>query len=128
MAKPRTPSNVLALKGAFAKNPSRGRDRADEPEPVGEIGDAPKHLTSEERACWVELVLLCPVGVLCVNDRPFMEYAARVFASVRAPGPLDLKAGVRFEAIIGRLGMSPADRSKVSVIKKPAAADPYGEF
>lgn len=129
MAKPRTPTNVLALKGSFAKNPDRGRARENEPEVVPGIGEPPNDMDPNVRACWVELVMLCAPGVLSVTDRPFMEYAARVFWMIKQPGPVDLKAGVRFEAIIGKLGMSPADRSKVTVANKPDAnEDPHAEF
>lgn len=52
MAPPRKPSNVLALKGSFKKNPARGADRVNEPEPVGEIGEAPPYLDENEKSCW----------------------------------------------------------------------------
>lgn len=129
MARPRTPSNVLALKGSFAKNPDRGRARENEPVVTPGIGEPPPDMPPEVVACWVELVMLCADGVLSAVDRPFMEYAARVYWMIKQPGPVDLKAGVRFEAIIGKLGMSPADRSKVSVSKPPdAIEDPHAEF
>lgn len=129
MPKPRTPTNVLALKGAFAHNPDRGRARAAEPEPVGEIGDPPDHLDELARDAWRELVKHAHAGVLCAADRPFMEYAAKVWAQIKASPEVDPKLGIRFESIIGRLGMSPADRSKVSAIKpRDGKDDPLAEF
>lgn len=43
MARPRKPGNVLELKGAFKRNPARGKARENEPKPNGEIGDPPTH-------------------------------------------------------------------------------------
>ena len=104
------------------------RERENEPELVGEIGDPPAWLTEIERGCWIELVALCHEGVLCAADRPFMEYGARVWAQLRSEAAIDPKLGIRFETVCARLGMTPADRSKVSAKKKDAGKDPYGEF
>ena len=128
MAKTRTPTNVLKLRGSDKVHPERMRDRENEPEPVGDIGDPPAHLSETERGCWVELVGLCHDGVLCAADGPFMEYAARVWAQLRSDSFIDPKLGIRFETICARLGMTPADRSKVQARKKDAKKDPYSEF
>ncbi|MCC2682941.1 MAG: hypothetical protein K0S36_2505 [Nitrosospira multiformis] len=34
----------------------------------------------------------------------------------------------RLEAVLGKLGMSPADQSKVSILKTDGGENPYGEF
>lgn len=128
MARPRKPTNVLELAGAFKKNPDRGRDRENEPDTDGEIGDPPEWLNESEKTCWLELVGLCHEGVLCAADRPFMEYGARVWAQLRDSDEIDPKLGIRFETVCARLGMTPADRSKVSGKKKDAGKDPYSEF
>lgn len=128
MARPRKPTNVLQLTGAFKKDPQRAAARVDEPDPEGDIGDPPAHLTEIERGCWVELVGLCHEGVLCAADRPFMEYGARVWAQLRSDLFIDPKLGIRFETVCARLGMTPADRSKVQARKKDAEKDPYSEF
>jgi len=84
---------------------------------------------SASRAAWVELVAHAHLGTLCAADRPFMEYAAKVWAEIKESETIDPKLGIRFESIIGRLGMSPADRSKVSVRKVASAVDdPLDEF
>lgn len=128
MARPRKPSNVLEMAGAFKKNPDRRRAREQEPEPAGDIGDPPEFLDEVERGCWIELVSLCHEGVLCAADRPFMEYGARVWAQLRNSGEIDPKLGIRFETVCARLGMTPADRSKVSGRKPDGKKDPYDEF
>lgn len=128
MARPRKPTNVLQLAGAFKQNPQRAAAREKEPEPDGEIGDPPEWLSEIERGCWIELVGLCHEGVLCSADRPFMEYAARVWAQIRSEKGIDPKLGIRFETVCARLGMTPADRSKVSAKKKDVGKNPYSEF
>lgn len=129
MPRPRAPTNVLALRGAFKKDPARGRARADEPEADGEIGDPPEHLSAEARACWVEIVGLAHAGTLSRGDRLIVEHGAQLLAQLRADDwrvhPTLL---VRWEGFLGRLGLTPADRSKVSVRKGKPAADPLDEF
>ena len=84
MARPRKPSNVLELKGAFSKNPKRGAARANEPDPVGDIGEAPAYLDENEKACWHEIVKMCHAGSLCAADALIVEHGARVLAALRA--------------------------------------------
>lgn len=128
MARPRTASNVLELKGAFKKNPSRGKERANEPVPVGDIGDPPKRFKPAERACWKEIVELCHAGTLCTADRLIVEHASMLLAHLRAEKwevhPTIL---VRWEAALGKLGLTPADRSKVKVQKSPPK-NPFAEL
>lgn len=84
----------------------------------GEIGEPPAHLPESVAACWREIVKLSHHGVLCKADRLIVEHAARILAALRTgqwrgnPALLN-----RFEAVLGKLGMSPADRPKVSVFK-----------
>jgi hypothetical protein len=127
MARPRKPTNVLTLTGAFKQNPQRAAARQGEPEPTGAIGDPPDRLTAAERQCWVELVSLSHEGVLCRADRPFLEYGARVCAQVRAAADIDAKMGIRLETVLSKLGMTPADRSRVSALK-PVPVNPFAKF
>lgn len=128
MARPRKPSNVLELKGSFKVHPERKAARANEPDPVGDIGEAPDRLSEFERECWNELVSSAHAGVLCASDRLFVEYGARVLAQLRNATEIDPKLGIRFETVCGRLGMTPADRSRVSAIKPKEEESPYAEF
>ncbi len=129
MARPRKPSNVLHLNGAFKHDPARGEARANEPVAIGDIGEPPAHLDDAVRACWVEIVGLCHPGVLCTADRLVMEHTSQLLAQLRASSwqvhPTIL---IRFEASLGKLGMTPADRSKVSAAKPKEAYDPLDEF
>jgi hypothetical protein len=130
MARPRKPSNVLAIRGAFKEHASRTRV---DPKPEGAIGDPPEDLTAEQAACWRELVSHAFPGTIGGNDRDFMRYAACVWAEFKAREPGDVntivKLGPRLESIFGRLGMTPADRSRITVPKGAGNLDDaYAEY
>lgn len=129
MAPPRKPTNVLELAGAFKRNPKRGAARANEPEPVGVIGDAPAHLNESEKACWAGIVAMCHEGSLCTADRLILEHASRVLAALRASTEYsDTKMMVRFESVLEKLGLSPADRSRVQIGTRQNAPNPLEKF
>lgn len=125
----RKPTNVLELNGAFKHNPSRALDRQDEPEVVGDIGDPPEHLSPEAAACWREIVSLAHEGTLGAGDRLVMEHGAQLLAQLRlANWDVHPTLLLRYEAFLGKLGLTPADRSKVKAPKKKAAANPLDRF
>jgi phage terminase small subunit len=129
MGRIRQQTNVLALKGAFKEHPARGAARAKEPQPEGEIGPPPDHLSDHEKACWNEVVKVAYAGTLCANDRLIVEHLARVLSRLRLDGwrvPCDVM--VRFERCLNELGLTPAARSKVSVIKSKQSESPLAEF
>jgi phage terminase small subunit len=116
MPAPRKPTNVLALKGSFKHDPQRARARSDEPKPTEPIGEPPAHLNEEAAACWREIVATSHPGVLSVHDRLIVEEGANLLAWLRRSGWLtDPAFLVRWERFLGCLGMTPADRSRVSI-------------
>lgn len=129
MARPRKPTNVLELTGAFKANPSRGRERENEPSPEEPISDAPAHFDAGQAEAYRELVRKAHRGVLCDADSVVVEAGAVLLARMRK-APDEFTAGEfgRLEAILGKLGMTPADRSKVSAPKKAPHGDPLDEF
>jgi len=129
MAPPRKPSNVLELKGSFKKDPKRGAARANEPVPVGEIGKPPAHLSESELVCWHEILKLCHAGSLCASDALVIEHGSRILSALRASEEYaDTKLMVRFETVLGKLGLTPADRSKVQVVKAKEVENPFAKF
>lgn len=130
MARPRLPTNVHELKGSFKKDPARGRAREDEPVAVGELTDPPAEMPPEVAERWREVVGLAHKGVLCEVDALIVEQTAYLLHYLRetkwAVSPAVM---VRYEACLGKLGMTPADRSKVSAFKpKGKGGDPLDEF
>ena len=135
MARPKTPTNVLQLKGAYKKHPERKPAAGTEPEAKAEIGKAPDYLESDVKAIWDEIVSLACPGVLGDSDRCIVEIAATLMAEFRRGGrdengrPLFTDARLsRLQAALGQLGMTPADRSKVKVPQKAPAGNPFGDL
>ena len=114
MGRPRTPTSILELRGGFKNRPSRRRDN--EPKPTGDIGDPPKRLkTKDLKAAWREIVDICPPGVLTNADRLHLEIICYLLTEFRE-NPRDFMASklARLEAMLGKCGLTPADRSKIS--------------
>jgi hypothetical protein len=125
MARPRTPTEVLELRGAFKRNPKRTRDvgaKADRG-----LGHAPIHLTDTEVECWREIVGNCAGGVLTSADRIIVEMAARLVSRFRA----DWLTGAEMSTLkscLTELGWTPASRSKVAAPKKDDVPSEFAEF
>jgi phage terminase small subunit len=119
MARPRTPTSVLELKGSFKNHPERKRPH--EPKPEGELGPAPEHLTDQERATWEEVVRITPARVLTSADRLIVEVTSRLMTKYRADPTFTAAELSKLISCLARLGLTPSDRSKVAVVpeKKP---------
>lgn len=126
MARPRKPTNVLELTGAFKKNPQRKREDA---EAVGALTDAPPHLGGAVLHAWNEIARYAPRDVLTDSDRLSLELAANLLAQFRAD-PVEFPAAklVRLEALLGKFGMTPADRSKVGGKKEAPKGNPFADL
>ena len=129
--RPRTPTNVLKLRGADKKHPERMKDRKNEPVNTHPIGDPPGHLNKTEKAAWHELVDKSCEGVFGKADSFAVEIAAQLLVKLRhkkfrmspegkrvidLPGPQDHTMFFRY---LSQFGMTPADRSKISIPEKP---------
>lgn len=73
------------------------------------------------RSIWFELVEQVPPGMLTVSDRMHVELTCRLMDRVRACAA---KSGdySRLDILLGKMGMNPADRSKVNVTTGAPAA------
>lgn len=116
MGKHRTPTNILELRGSFQHDPQRRRP--DEPIPAGDLGQAPRHLTAAQRRVWRELAEIVPPGVLGDSDRWIVEIAARLMAKLRDAGELGPGQLAQLVGCLARLGMTPADRSRIGTKPK----------
>lgn len=126
MPRPRKPTTLLALSGGLDKNPGRYADRALEPVEQRALGDAPGHLEAPQRAAWAEIERISPEGVLTHADRLIVELAAVLLAKFRRAGELMPLAEVtRLQSILGELGLTPATRSKVTVIARRAPGNAF---
>ena len=127
MPQPRVATKILELRGSLKKRPQRAAKRANEPVPTGKLSP-PEWLDAATQAAWDEFLGYCHPGLLTAADAPYFLYVTRLWMRVRDNKSLDHKLGLRFEAAIAKLGMSPADRSRVSVPKQPGPPDPEDEF
>lgn len=126
----RMPTSMLALTGTLAHNKGRYANRADEPDGSQPFPtDPPDHLTDHQKQCWRELVDLAHPGTLCRSDAILMEHGAMILAELRARrwvvGPQLL---LRLEVFLSKMGMTPADRSRIRAPKRKNGPDPLDEF
>lgn len=130
MSKPRKPTNVLELSGAFKKNPKRGRKRANEPTPADGIGSPPTHLCDASKAAWKELVKICVPGVLTRSDRFIVEITANLLTEYRrSPDDFLTSRMTQLRGALSQLGLNPVDRSKVGVFpNKPEEPNPFANL
>lgn len=123
MPKPRTPSAVLEARGAFDKDPGRRREDFD----AGAFDPAPpKYFKPKQKEVWNEIVSVLPPSVLQATDRMAVELAARLIAQFRAQPDEEVTSAqvAQIRTALAVLGMTPADRSRVSA-KKETPANPF---
>ena len=126
MARPRTPSNVLELRGSFKAQPSRRRIA--EPQPPYPVGDCPARLNDGERAAWDEIVSTCCPGVLTNADRLAVELAARLLSESWDMGRgFHDKRRTQLHQLLGCFGMNPSDRTKIRV-EPPAKVNKFADL
>ncbi len=124
----RKPTALLKSSGSFDHNRSRYATRLGEPKPTGPLGAPPKHFDKEHAALWKELAQAAPPGVLTNSDRWLVELACSLMHQLRA-GTASAAALAQLTTLLGKMGMSPADRNKVQAgPPKPEADDPWAAF
>jgi hypothetical protein len=123
MPRPRLPVSVANITGAAIKNPKRHSCRANPK--VGELGAAPKVLSTDEVAAWNEFRDEMPW--LGKSDRTIVLVASRLRARVLSDpeAPMNLVAQLRM--CMSAMGGTPADRTRVTVPDQPED-NPASEF
>jgi hypothetical protein len=115
MARPRKPTAHLELVGAFKKNPQRTRDS----EPVCEedVLQPPVGLSDDALEAWHFLVDCAVPGVLTKMDSAYLALTARALAATWK-GEVDVASMHKVGTMLGKMGMTPSERSRV-VVPKP---------
>ena len=127
MGRPRKPSNILELSGAFDKNPNRRLERENEPDPGKPIKKTPpKYFDENEIECFKHIIGWAADGVLRESDYLTVEVTATLLAKVRERVAVPAEIA-RLLAALGTLGMNPADRSRVQVVK-PKKKDGWSDM
>jgi hypothetical protein len=112
MPRPRKPTAMLELSGAFKRNPNRKKARANEPIVTTPLPSPPKYLTSATAATWQEMKRY---GYwLTSADRFLVEIAATFVARYRVN---ELKSGdvSLLIALLGKIGFSPKERGALNL-------------
>jgi hypothetical protein len=126
MPQNRVATSVLEARGAFLKHPERARARKNEPKPTSELGYPPEHMSTKQQEIWHELAATIPSGVAAKSDRVAMEIIVHLTEKLRKhqtrTGELS-----PLSSLLGKMGMIPADRSRVSA-SAPAIPSPWDEF
>ena len=142
MPAPRKPTAIHALTGAMQAHPERFRDRANEPKPEPDNGDAPKWLDQDSEAIWHELQTEVAHGVLTRQDRRAFAMLCCLLAEFQAsPTGMQTSRISVMNSLLGQFGMTPATRSKVTAApdakpenrfakngRHPETANPFAEF
>lgn len=130
--RPRKPTKLLELAGAFKHNPDRAKDRAEEPQPDAPMSATPPgYMSARAKKIWIEWFAVAPPGVMFASDQFSFEQFCELYARCRARRFLvDNKDLMRLEAMYARFGMTPADRTRIKVAQKvdPKKANPHAEF
>lgn len=118
--RPRTPTKVLEMRGAFVKHPERRAAREGEPEVTKGLGKPPARLNEAQVARWRDISKMC--YWLNYSHRGIVEQTARLWAlecdnAATAPQQKLLQQNWK------TLGATPVDSSKVKVPDRPADGD-----
>ena len=121
MGMTKTSTAVLQARGSFNKHPERVRPP--EPESKHPIGNAPDYFTAPQREAWHSFVTDAPPGVLTGAERVLVEMIARLMVEIRESGEVKPSLFGKLESLIGKCGMTPADRPRVGVAPPKDAND-----
>jgi len=125
VARPRKPTAVLELTGAFQKDPQRKRPY--EPQPTGSLGEPPVDFDDVLKALWRDLVRMVPPGVLTNADRWLVELACRTMREVKSGQALAAEKNLLLSCL-SRMGLTPADRSKIAVTQEKEELDELAQL
>ena len=125
MPRPRKPTTLKVLKGTAQKCRLNPR----EPIPNGPLGNAPRNFNDEQKAIWREIKAVSPEGVLSIADSFIVEMLVILLHEFRTDYA-NFTSGklARLISILTRVGLTPADRSKISVPKPEEKNNPWNEF
>lgn len=124
MGAPRKPTALKEIQGTAHRN--KQRQNPDEPRPERGIGPAPEHLGEDLSVIWDEVVSHMYAGVLGEADRIGLEAMVRLIHLMR--WDFEAMSGAqlaRLNGLLSQFGMTPADRTKISVPKSKDHSNPF---
>jgi phage terminase small subunit len=108
----KVPTAILEARGGFDGRKSRREARAKEPKADKPIGKPPKEFDATQKKIWKEIISLAHPGVLCLADSMWLEMTVRLVCEMR-DGTISNQGRGQLQVCLGKLGMNPADRSRV---------------
>ena len=109
MARSRTPVKKAAITGAAKKNPQRHKKR--KTAKSGMLGTAPAYLDKHAKRAWTSFKKELPW--LKENHRAFMEAACVLRGKIISKDGLTATQTTTYQAMLSKLGATPADESRV---------------
>ena len=116
MSRPRTPTALLELRGAFKNHPSRLRDRKNEPLVATTLPGPPSRLTPPVASVWRDMQ--AQAFWLTSADRWLVEIAATLMAGWQADQIKSADTSMLI-GLLGKIGFSPKDRARLNVATRP---------
>jgi phage terminase small subunit len=116
------PTVILEADGGFEGRPSRKAARAREPKADKPIGKPPKDFDPIHKAMWKRIVSETHSGVLCYADRLWIEMTVRLAVQMRN-GSISNQGMGQLQVCLSKLGMNPADRSRVQTTLEQVEPD-----
>jgi hypothetical protein len=119
--RPRKSTAAHELSGSFEKHPERKAARANEPKPEGPLGQPPQCFNPLSPSglaligIWNEVVSQVPPGLLTLSDRFHVELSCRLILRIRTSSANSGDYS-RLDVLLGKMGMNPADRSRVNLV------------
>jgi phage terminase small subunit len=111
MPRPRVPVATAKVTGAAEKNPQRHRGRR-QPAGIAAIGVPPSWFDQYQKRAWAGFKRELPW--LKESHRALLELASMLRGQILlSRGPINLQAMQELRRILGQLGATPADESKV---------------
>ena len=118
--KPR-PSHLKVLTG----NPGHRRLPTNEPLVVEPLGEPPSDWPAKAKQLWWEVQSQIPPGVATRSDRQIVELTVRLIGKVRVQkgAALTPSMAAQIRACLACLGMTPADRARLTVAPRIPGED-----
>lgn len=124
MANPRTPKAKAEVTGVAGKKRKKFEARI-EPAASGPLGDPPAWLTDTDtnmqRSAWV--LIKKEIPWLTEHDRILVQMAASIQGRFMAQQEVGIQAMNMLRQILGQMGATPADRTKVTMPDAGEAKD-----
>jgi hypothetical protein len=112
MPRPRTPTAVLALRGAFKRNPNRLAERKYEPIVTTPLPEPPNRLRRPVKGMWRQMQ--SHGHWLTSADKYLVEIAAALMARYRSDELKSADASLLI-GLLGKIGFSPKERGSMNL-------------